>query len=179
MPPLVTPFVDGAVDLGTSASLVDRHAEEGSHGVVVCSESNRGIRSSVAHRAPSTGCSSGGRLVDLFVEIAAPTEIPVLVHTCRHRETVDVDRGMITEVALFAPNFVGLVQSSADLGSVTKALITFGRDFRILAGSGSFAMMALGAHGAVDSIAKRTALRRPTHAVTSRVDALLDTLAAC
>jgi dihydrodipicolinate synthase/N-acetylneuraminate lyase len=86
---------------------------------------------------------------------------------------------MITEVALFAPNFVGLVQSSADLGSVTKALITFGRDFRILASSGSFAMIALGAHGAVDSIAKRTALRRPRHAVTWRLDALLDTLAAC
>ena len=86
---------------------------------------------------------------------------------------------MITEVALFAPNFVGLVQTSADLGSVTEALITFGRDFRIFAGAESFAMMALGAHGAVDSIAKRTASCRPTHTVTWRLDALPATLAAC
>ena len=201
MPPLVTPFVDGAIDLGTYASLVDWHADEGSHGVVVCSgRTGESAALSTAERrrlaavavdaadgrvevvvaidclsrvdaleladhagrigaaaiiveAPSSTTHQSDGLVDLFVEIAARTELPVLVHTCRDRDTVDVDRGMITELALFAPNFVGLLQSSADLGLVTEALITFGCDFRILAGSESFAMMALGAQGAVDSVA--------------------------
>ncbi len=286
MPPLVTPFVDGAVDLGTYASMVDWHADEGSHGVVVCSGSTGesgslstaerhrlaavavdaadgrvevvvaidcvsrldalqladhagriGAAAIIVEAPPSTTHGSDG-LADLFVEIAMATELPVLVHTCRDRDTVDVDLGILTELALFAPNFVGLVQSSSDLSLVTEALITFGRDFRILAGAESFAMMALGAQGAVDSIANvvprwvtelyyavakdgfsegrvsndrlfevrrvigansdplplkymmwrlgllpsnehRRPLHQPSHAVTTRLDALLVTLAAC
>lgn len=82
IPPLITPFRDGAVDLDTYAALVDWHVREGSHGVVVCGTSGE----------PSVLTTSERRQLAEVAIAAAAGRIPVVVATGSqsHAETVEL-----------------------------------------------------------------------------------------
>ncbi|CAN5783178.1 2,4-dihydroxyhept-2-ene-1,7-dioic acid aldolase [soil metagenome] len=82
IPPLVTPFRDGAIDLDTYAALVNWHVHEGSHGVVVCGTSGE----------PSVLTTAERRELAEAAIAAAAGRIPVVVATGSqsHAETVEL-----------------------------------------------------------------------------------------
>jgi 4-hydroxy-tetrahydrodipicolinate synthase len=120
-PPLVTPFREGAVDLGTYARLVDFHARSGSRGVVVCGTSGEPSLLTVAERQ---------ELAEVAVDTAAG-RIPVVVATGSqsHAETAALtDHAAAAGAAallIVTPYYVrpperGLVEYFAELGNRTQ-----------------------------------------------------------
>ncbi len=71
IPPVVTPFRDGAVDYATYAALIERHIERGSHGVLVNGTSAEPSTLTIEER---------NRLVDTAIEVAA-RRVPVVAAT--------------------------------------------------------------------------------------------------
>ena len=82
LPPLVTPFRDGAVDYDTYARLVDWQVAEGSHGVVTCGTSGEPSVLTVAERK---------QLTEVAIDAAAG-RITVIAATGSqsHAETVEL-----------------------------------------------------------------------------------------
>ena len=120
LPPLVTPFADGAVDDDTYARLVEWHVAEGSHGVVTCGTSGEPSVLTVAERK---------RLTEVAVEAAAG-RITVIAATGSqsHAETVEltehasaagVDAVLVVTPYYIRPPRRGLVAYFADLASRT------------------------------------------------------------
>jgi len=94
-------------------------------------------------------------LVAYFVDLAARTDLPMLVYHIPGRAAVAVDIEVLSEIAEHAPTFVGMKHAAPDLSLVTEALLTFGPDFRVLVGLEelSYPMLALGASGMVNAVA--------------------------
>ncbi len=118
LPPLVTPFRNGAVDVDTYAALVDWHVQEGSHGVVVCGTSGEPSVLTTAERR---------QLAEVAIE-AADGRISVVVATGSqsHAETVDLtehaaaagaDALLVVTPYYIRPPKRGLVAYFVDLAS--------------------------------------------------------------
>src|SRR5260370_2146427 len=84
-PPLVTPFRNGGVDYGKFAELVERQAEEGSHGIVVTGTTGEPSSLTADERV---------RLVETAVK-AASGRIPVVAATGSQSlaETLEITAG--------------------------------------------------------------------------------------
>jgi len=118
LPPLVTPFRDGAVDLDTYAALVNWQVHEGSHGVVVCGTSGEpSVLTTVERR----------QLAEVAIEAAAG-RISVVVATGSqsHAETVELtehaaaagaDALLVVTPYYIRPPKRGLVAYFVDLAS--------------------------------------------------------------
>ncbi|MEO5724325.1 MAG: 4-hydroxy-tetrahydrodipicolinate synthase [Ilumatobacteraceae bacterium] len=120
IPPLVTPFRDGAVDYDTYARLVDWQINEGSHGVVVCGTSGEPSVLTIAERQ---------QLAEVAIDAAAG-RIPVTVATGSqsHAETVQLTehatRAGAAALLIVTPYYVrpprrGLVAYFADVARHT------------------------------------------------------------
>jgi 4-hydroxy-tetrahydrodipicolinate synthase len=116
-PPLVTPFVDGAVDEGRFAALVERQVTEGSDGVVVTGTTGEPSTLTLDERA---------RLTSIAVDVTAG-RIPVVAATGSqsHAETVSLteraavagaDAVMVVTPYFSKPPQRGLVEYYCDLG---------------------------------------------------------------
>jgi len=117
-PPLVTPFIDGAVDYDGYASLVEYQVGSGSHGIVVCGTTGEPSTLAVAERQ---------RLLEVAVD-AAGGRIPVVAATGSqsHAETVvlteHATRAGAAAVLVVTPYFLrppqrGLAAYFSDLGT--------------------------------------------------------------
>jgi 4-hydroxy-tetrahydrodipicolinate synthase len=100
-------------------------------------------------------------LAAYFKQLAASTDLPVLLYHIPGRAAVGVDVATLSDIASSAENFVGMKHASVDLGLVTEALTELGPDFRIFVGLEelSLPMLAIGAAGvmnAVGNLAPRT-----------------------
>ncbi|MEO7398494.1 MAG: 4-hydroxy-tetrahydrodipicolinate synthase [Ilumatobacteraceae bacterium] len=94
-------------------------------------------------------------LVAYFGDLAARTDLPLLIYNIPGRAAVGVDIGVLTDIAEIAPTFVGMKHAAADLTLVTEVMLAFGPEFRLLVGLEelSFPMLALGAAGMVNAVA--------------------------
>jgi len=120
LPPLVTPFRDGEVDYDTYAGLVEWHADQGSHGVVVCGTTGEPSLLTVAERK---------RLLDVAIEAArGRIEVVAATGSQSHAETVDLTEHAATAgsdaVLIVTPYYIkppkrGLVSYFVDLGART------------------------------------------------------------
>lgn len=118
LPPLVTPFRDGAVDHETYGRLVEWHVAQGSHGVVVCGTTGEPSLLTVAERK---------RLSEAAIEAAAGRiEVVVASGSQSHDETVDLtthaaatgaDAVLVVTPYYVRPPARGLVAYFADLAA--------------------------------------------------------------
>lgn len=118
LPPLVTPFRDGAVDEETYGRLVEGQVAAGSHGVVVCGTTGEPSLLTVAERQ---------RLAEVALEAAAGRlEVVVATGSQSHEETVALTthaaRAGAAAVLVVTPYYVrpparGLVAYFADVGA--------------------------------------------------------------
>jgi 4-hydroxy-tetrahydrodipicolinate synthase len=120
-PPLPTPLRDGRVDYEALAGLVEYHAREGSHGILVCGTTAE----------PST-LTTEERVESVRVAVkAAAGRLPVVAATGSqsHAETVELseraERDGADALLVVTPYYVrppqrGLVEYFADLGSRTR-----------------------------------------------------------
>lgn len=94
-------------------------------------------------------------LVEYFAEVAAHSDLPLLIYHIPGRAGVEVTLASLEAIANRAPHFVGMKHASADVGLVSDAIAAFGAEFRILVGLEelSFPMLALGAAGMVNAVA--------------------------
>lgn len=93
-------------------------------------------------------------LVAYFTELAAQTDLPLLLYHIPGRAGVSVDAETLEAIAEAAPSFVGMKHASTDLALVSDARARLGPDFRVLVGLEelSLPMMALGASGMVNAV---------------------------
>lgn len=120
LPPLVTPFQDGVIDTDTYAALVRWHADEGSHGVVVCGTTGEPSVLTVDERK---------RLLDVAIEAAAGrVEVVAATGSQSHAETVELtehaaaagaDAVLIVTPYYIRPPKRGLVRYFVDLAGRT------------------------------------------------------------
>jgi len=120
LPPLVTPFRDGAVDFETYATLVHWHADQGSHGVVVAGTTGEPSVLTVAERR---------RLTEVAVEAAAGRiEVVAATGSQSHAETIELtehaaavgaDAVLIVTPYYLKPPKRGLVRYFVDLAGRT------------------------------------------------------------
>jgi len=114
--PLVTPFVNGAVDYDTYARLVERQIAQGSHGIVVAGTTGEPTTLSVEERC---------KLLEVALE-AAGERIPVVAATGSqsHADTVELttraERAGAAAVLILTPYFIrppqrGIVEYYVDL----------------------------------------------------------------
>ncbi len=119
-PPLVTPFRNGGVDYGKFAELVERQAEEGSHGIVVTGTTGEPSSLTADERV---------RLVETAVK-AASGRIPVVAATGSQSlaETLEITAGaekaradalLIVTPYYIKPSQAGLVEYFAAIGART------------------------------------------------------------
>ncbi len=94
-------------------------------------------------------------LVEYFAEVAAHSDLPLMLYHIPGRAGVEVTLASLEAIARRAPHFVGMKHASADLALVSDAIAAFGAEFRILVGLEelSFPMLALGAAGMVNAVA--------------------------
>lgn len=100
-------------------------------------------------------------LIEYFLEVISPYELPWMVYHIPGRTAVSVTIETLMILCERSRNFVGLKHASDNLGFVSDCMIRFGPAFRVFAGLEelSFPMMALGACGlmnAVGNIAPRS-----------------------
>lgn len=93
-------------------------------------------------------------LVDYFSRVCERVECPVLVYHIPGRAAVSVQVDTLARICEQRENLVGVKHASTDLGFVTRALRTLGRDFRIFAGLEelSLPMLAVGACGLMNAV---------------------------
>jgi 4-hydroxy-tetrahydrodipicolinate synthase len=117
-PPLVTPLRRGRVDYDAFAQLVELHAAQGSHGVVVCGTTGEPSTLTADERA---------RLVEVAVRTAAG-RLPVVAATgsdshaqtaelCVRAEKAGADALLVVTPYYLRPPQRGLVEYYADLGA--------------------------------------------------------------
>lgn len=94
-------------------------------------------------------------LVAYFVDLAARSDLPLLLYHIPGRTAVGVDMEVLAGIAERSPTFVGMKHAVSELGLVTEALREFGPEFRIFVGLEelSFPMLALGATGSINAVA--------------------------
>lgn len=94
-------------------------------------------------------------LVAYYLDLAARSELPLLLYHIPGRAAVGVDLAVLSAIAEGAPTFVGMKHAVADLGLVTEALMALGPEFRIFVGLEelSYPMLALGAQGLMNAVA--------------------------
>lgn len=115
--PLITPLVDGEVDEGTYAGLIERHIEAGGHGILVNGTSGEPSTLSVAER---------NRLVDVAVATAAGRTTVVaatgsqsFAETCAltdHAANAGADALLVVTPYYLRPPQRGLVEYYAEIG---------------------------------------------------------------
>lgn len=111
LPPLVTPFLDGAVDIAVYESLVEFQIQSGSHGVVVAGTSGEpalltlGERKTLASAAVKV---AGGR-VPVIVAVGAPSLADTLELT-EHAEQAGASALLVVTPAFTRPPQRGLIQ---------------------------------------------------------------------
>jgi 4-hydroxy-tetrahydrodipicolinate synthase len=148
IPPVVTPFRDGAVDYEAYAGLVEFQVSEGSHGVLVNGTTAE----------PSTlTTEERNRLVDVAIETLRVTnrhDTPWMIYHIPGRTAISVTLDSMKELRDKSPTFVGMKHAVNDLGFVTECLSTFGDDFKIFVGLEelSFPMMTIGACGLMNAV---------------------------
>lgn len=108
--PLITPFVDGAIDFARFEQLVDRQAREGSRGVVVTGTTGEPTsltaveRSDLARRAVNV---AGGRMVVIAATGSANHDETIMLTA--HAEAAGADAALVVVPAFVGPNPDGLV----------------------------------------------------------------------
>lgn len=110
-PPLVTPFRDGDVDLGTYENLVDFQATAGSHGIVVAGTTGEPTLLSIAERktlAETAVKTAGGRL-PVIVATGAPSMADTLELTVHAEEEAGAAAVLVVTPAFSRPPARGLV----------------------------------------------------------------------
>lgn len=199
--PIMTPFKNGEVDHDAYASLVERHINQGGHGILVngttaepstlsVKERNEIVDTamSVARGRTQIVVASGSQshaetielseyadkagaqallivtpyylrppqrgLVSYYLDMAARTDLPIMIYHIPGRAAVDMKKESIFEIAEKAENFVGIKHACLDLGFVSDCLQTLGLDFRIFVGLEelSFPMLAMGACGLMNAV---------------------------
>jgi 4-hydroxy-tetrahydrodipicolinate synthase len=114
--PLITPFINGAVDYDTYARLVERQVAQGSHGIVVAGTTGEPTTLSVEERC---------KLLEVALETAGK-RIPVVAATGSqsHADTIELttraERAGAAAVLILTPYFIrppqrGIVEYYADL----------------------------------------------------------------
>jgi len=94
-------------------------------------------------------------LVEYYAQVAANTELPLLMYHIPARASVEVTLTTLEAIAARVPHFVGMKHASTDLSLVSDAFTVFGPEFRIFVGIEelSFPMLTLGAAGMVNAVA--------------------------
>jgi len=120
LPPLVTPFRDGAVDYDTYAALVDWHVREGSHGVVTCGTSGEPSVLTVAERQRLTEVaidSSAGR-IPVIAATGSQSHADTITLT-EHAAAAGADAVLVVTPYFLRPPARGLVAYYADIAART------------------------------------------------------------
>ncbi|ORW41787.1 4-hydroxy-tetrahydrodipicolinate synthase [Mycobacterium paraense] len=110
-PPLVTPFADGRVDLGTYEKLVDFQIQSGSHGIVVAGTSGEPALLTVAERkelAATAIRAAAGRL-PVMVATGAPS-LAETIELTRHAEDIGAAAVLVVTPAFTRPPQRGLIE---------------------------------------------------------------------
>jgi 4-hydroxy-tetrahydrodipicolinate synthase len=121
IPPLVTPFKDGAVDIATFAALVERQIAEGSHGVLVTGTTGEPSTLTTAERI---------RLFEVAVEVARG-RVPVVAAPGgqSHADTLEMmegaERAGVDAMLVVTPYFLrppqrGLIEYYVDIARRTE-----------------------------------------------------------
>ncbi len=94
-------------------------------------------------------------LIEYFVEVAACTDLPVLIYHIPNRSAVAMSVAAVVEAVRRAPNIVGVKHASTDLAWATDLLNELGPEFRLFCGieEMSFPMLAIGAAGLMNAAA--------------------------
>jgi 4-hydroxy-tetrahydrodipicolinate synthase len=120
-PPVVTPFRDGRVDLDTFASLVDRQARLGSHGVVVTGTTGEPSSLSIAERAELTRVAvkaAAGRIP--VVAATGSQSFAETLDLTQQAERAGVDAVLIVTPYYIRPPQAGLVEYFVEIGRKTS-----------------------------------------------------------
>ncbi|MEB3980089.1 4-hydroxy-tetrahydrodipicolinate synthase [Mycobacterium sp. 663a-19] len=110
-PPIVTPFSDGRIDLGTYEKLVDFQIQSGSHGIVVAGTSGEPALLTVAERKELAATAIGaadGRL-PVMVATGAPS-LAETIELTRHAEDIGAAAVLVVTPAFTRPPQRGLVE---------------------------------------------------------------------
>lgn len=110
-PPLVTPFSDGRVDLGTYEKLVEFQVQSGSHGIVVAGTSGEPALLSVSERKElaSTAVRAAGGRLPVMVATGAPS-LAETIELTRHAEDIDAAAVLVVTPAFTRPPQRGLIE---------------------------------------------------------------------
>lgn len=115
--PIVTPFRDGAVDYETYASLIDRHIQQGGHGILVNGTSSEPSTLTVAERNQLV--DEAAQAVDGRCPIVAATGSQSFAESAAltdHASKAGVDALLIVTPYYIRPPQRGLVEYYAQLG---------------------------------------------------------------
>lgn len=118
LPPLVTPFRDGAVDLDTYGELVERHIAGGSHGVVVCGTTGEPSVLTVDERkalAEAAIAAAGGRC-EVIVATGSQSHAET-VELTTHAATAGADAVLVVTPYYIRPPARGLVAYFTDIAA--------------------------------------------------------------
>lgn len=131
----------GSQSLADTAELTEHAARAGADAVLIVTP--------YYIKPPARG------LVAYFADLAARTDLPLLLYHIPGRAAVSVDIDTLVAIAEAAPTLVGMKQAVNDLGLVSDALAHLGPDFRVMVGLEelSFPMLALGAAGLINAVA--------------------------
>jgi len=93
-------------------------------------------------------------LVAYYLELASISNLPWMVYHIPGRTAVSVTIDTLKELRAKSPTFVGMKHAVNDLGFVSEALSSLGKDFRVFVGLEelSFPMMAVGACGLMNAV---------------------------
>jgi 4-hydroxy-tetrahydrodipicolinate synthase len=93
-------------------------------------------------------------LIDYFLEVARPYEIPWMVYHIPGRTAVGVTIETLAALQDRSKTFVGIKHASNDISFVSECVIRLGPEFRVFVGLEelSFPMMALGACGLMNAV---------------------------
>lgn len=120
-PPIVTPFRDGRVDLETFASLVDRQARLGSHGIVVCGTTAEPSSLTVSERADllRVAVDASARRIPVVAATGSQSLAETLDLTTR-AEQAGADAVLVVTPYYIRPPQAGLVEYFAAVGRSTS-----------------------------------------------------------
>jgi len=121
LPPIVTPFRDGRVDVGTFESLIDRQARHGSHGVVVAGTTGEPSSLTVAERVELTRAavrSAAGRIP--VVAATGSQSFAETLELTQEAERAGADAALIVTPYYIRPPQAGLVEYFVEIGRRTS-----------------------------------------------------------
>jgi len=121
MPPIVTPFRDGRVDLATFESLIDRQARLGSHGVVVAGTTGEPSSLTIAERVELTRAavkSAAGRLP--VVAATGSQSFAETLELTQEAERAGADAALVVTPYYIRPPQAGLVEYFVEIGRRTS-----------------------------------------------------------